>query len=308
VATISTVAPARQNGPSWTGGTARKNGQTVQDFENALQGSQRDAFVALNALFTSYGLSTLAPKIFSYIQNGYSADTISVLLQETPEYKQRFAGNEMRKKAGLAVLNPADYLATEASYRQIMASAGLPKGFYDSPADFASWIGGDVSPTELKGRVDLVTAATTQANPYVKQQLKALYGVDEGQIAAYFIDQHRALPLLQKQEQASEFAAAAAQQGLLTDRQRMEDYVTSGFSLSQASQGFAQVAQELPNLQALSARFGVTFGQVAEEQSVFGTSADSVAKKRNLVNSERSQFGGAAGTAASGLSAGYRAT
>jgi hypothetical protein len=274
----------------------------------ALSGSQRDAFVALNSLFTSYGLGSLASKIFSYIQNGYSADTISILLQETPEYKQRFAGNELRKKAGLAVLSPADYLNTEASYRQIMASAGLPPTFYDSPADFANWIGGDVSPTEIQNRVQLATAATTAADPYLRQQLQQFYGVDDAHITAYFLDQGKALPLLQKQEQAAAFGAEAARRGLTTDPNRMMDYVNQGFSQSQAAQGFQQVADELPNLQALSARFGVTFGQAEEEASVFGTNADSLNKKRGLVDNERALFGGASGGAAAGLSAGYRAT
>lgn len=274
----------------------------------ALSGGQRDAFVALNSLFSSYGLSSLAPKIFSYIQNGYSADTISLLLQETPEYKMRFVGNELRRKAGLAVLSPADYLATEASYRQIMASAGLPASFYDSPSDYANWIGGDVSPTEIKSRVDLAVAATTQADPLVKAQLAAFYGVDDSHLNAYFLDQSKALPLLQKQEAAAAFGAEAARRGLLTDRQRMEDYVTQGFSQSQASQGFQQVADELPNLQALAARFGTTFGQAEEESTVFGTSADSLNKKRGLASQERALFGGASGGAAAGLSAGYRAT
>ena len=280
----------------------------LQGMINALSGAERDAFVALNSLFTSYGLASLAPKIFSYIQNGYSADTISILLQDTPEYKQRFAGNELRKKAGLAVLSPADYLATEASYRQIMASAGLPANFYDQPSDFANWIGADVSPSEINSRVQLATAATTQANPYVKAQLAALYGVDDASITAYFLDQSKALPLLQKQEQAAQFGAEAARRGLVADRQRLEDYVTSGFSLSQASAGFQQVATELPNLQALASRFGTTFGQAEEEGAVFGTSANNVQGRQSLINNEKALFSGASGGAASGLGAGYRAT
>lgn len=281
---------------------------TGTDFASELTGANRDAFVALNSLFTSYGLGTLAPKIFSYIQNGYSADTIALLLQDTSEYKTRFAGNEARKKAGLAVLSPADYLATEASYRQIMASAGLPPSFYDSPTDFANWIGGDVSPTEIKSRVDLATAATTAADPYLKQQMAAFYGVDDAHLTAYFLDQTKALPLLQKQEAAATVGAEAARRGLLSDQSRMMDYVNQGFSQSQASQGFQQVADELPNLQALAARFGTTFGQAEEESTVFGTNADSLNKKRGLASQERAMFGGNAGGAAAGLSAGYRAT
>lgn len=281
---------------------------TNPDFASKLTGANRDAFLALDKLFTSYGLESLAPKIFSYIQNGYSADTISLLLQDTPEFKQRFAGNELRKKAGIPVLSPGDYLATESSYRQIMASAGLPPGFYDSPNDFSNWIGGDVSPTEIKGRVDLAVAATTQADKYTRQQLAAFYGVDDAHLTAYFLDQTKALPILQKQEAAAQFGAEAARRGLLSDRQSMEDYVSQGFSQSQASQGFQQVADELPNLQALAARFGTTFGQAEEESTVFGTNANSLTKKRGLASQERAMFGGSSGGAAAGLSAGYRAT
>lgn len=292
-----------------TGVTDPGYSQSATDrFTNALTGANRDAFVALNSLFTSYGLASLAPKIFSYIQNGYSADTISLLLQDTTEYKTRFAGNELRAKAGLAVLSPADYLATEASYRQIMSSAGLPPSFYDQPADFTNWIGGDVSPTEIKSRVDLASAATTAADPFVKQQLQAFYGVDDAHLTAYFLDQTRALPLLQKQEQAATLGAEAARRGLLSDPTRMMDYVNQGLSLGQAAQGFQQVAQELPNLQALASRFGVTFGQADEEQAVFGTGAAGVNARQGLINNERGLFSGNSGAAASGLSAGYQAT
>lgn len=283
-------------------------GPPPPNFADQLTGASRDAFVALNSLFSSYGLESLAPKIFSYIQNGYSADTIALLLQDTAEYKQRFAGNELRKKAGLAVLSPADYLATEASYRQIMASAGLPPSFYDSPSDYANWIGGDVSPTEIKSRVDLATAATTAADPYLKQQLAAFYGVDESHLTAYFLDQTKALPLLQKQEAAATLGAEAARRGLLSDPNRMMDYVNQGFSQGQAAQGFQQVADELPNLQALAERFGTAFGQAEEESTVFGTNTSALTKKRGLASQERAMFGGNAGSAAAGLSAGYRAT
>lgn len=278
------------------------------DFASALTGANRDAFIALNSLFTSYGLGSLAPKIYSYITNGYSADTIALLLQDTPEYKQRFAGNEIRQKAGLPVLSPADYLSTEASYRQIMASAGLPKTFYDQPADFANWIGGDVSPTEIQGRVQLASAAANTTSPYLKQQLAAFYGVDEGHLTAYFLDQTKALPILQKQEQAATLGAEAASRGLLADKARMESYVDQGLTQSQASQGFQQIAMELPNLQAMAQRFGVTFGQQDEEQAVFGTNQAGANKRVSLAQQEQNLFRSATGTATGGLNAGFRQT
>src|SRR5215475_13221326 len=134
-------------------------------YDKLLTGSNRDAYLALKSVFDSYGLGSLADKIYNYVKNGESADTISIQLQDTPEYKKRFAGNELRKKAGLPVLNPADYLATEASYRQIMQQAGMPSGFYDKPDDFDDWIGKNVSPSEIQSRVDLATQATILSDP-----------------------------------------------------------------------------------------------------------------------------------------------
>lgn len=272
-----------------------------------LEGPQRDAFEALKALFKGFGLESLAPKIFEYVKQGYGADTIALLLAETPEYKERFAGNELRRKAGLPVLAPAEYLAVEQSYRQILQDAGMPKGYYDSPSDFSNWIGGDVSPTEVKSRTDLAVANTAMASPQAKQAMNLLYGIDESLVTAYFFDRTRAVPLLQKQATAVQFGAEGLKRGLALDRTRLEEYATSGLSLSTISQGFQQVAEELPNLEAIAQRFGSTFTQgEAESAAFYGAGADR--KRKGLASQERALFGGSRGSSSSGLSAGYRAT
>ena len=79
----------------------------MADITDSLTGANRDAAKALVELFKQYGLESLAPKIVEFIQNGYSADTTAILLQDTTEYKQRFAANEARRKKGLPVLSPA---------------------------------------------------------------------------------------------------------------------------------------------------------------------------------------------------------
>jgi len=149
--------------------------------------------------------------------------------------------------------------------------------------------------------VDIAVQNTTNADPFVKQQLQQYYGIDESSLTAYFLDQSKALPLLQKQEAAAQFGAEAARRGLLTDRQRMEDYINQGFTQQQASQGFEQVAEELPNLQALANRWGVTFNQTEEEGSVFATNPQAVAKKKGLASQERALFGGSNAATPGGL-------
>lgn len=291
--------PAPSTGGTGTGGSG--------NLEDSLSGADRDAYVALTNLFDSYGLSSLAPKIYDYIKNGYSADTISILLQNTTEYKQRFAGNEARKAAGLPVLSPSEYLATEASYRQIMQQAGLPSGFYDQPSDFTTWIGKNVSPTEIQNRVDLATQATTLSNPSYRQALNQM-GITDNQLTAYFLDPTRALPTLQKSAATAAIGAEALQQGLTFDVQYAGQLASSGVTQQQAQQGYAQISDTLGKYQTLAQIYGGQYDQRTAEQATFLGNAAAVQQQRNLVGREVANFGGATGTAQAGLANPIQAT
>lgn len=278
-------------------------------YEKLLTGENRDAYASLKSLFNQFGLGTLAPKIYEFAKQGYGADVISLLLQDTKEYKERFAANEDRAKKGLAVLSPAEYLATEQAYRQILSDAGLPKGFYDNPADFRNWIAGDASPTEIKGRVDIAVANTMQANPATKRALAELYGVDESYITAWALDDKSALPLIQKQAQAAQFGGEALKRGLTLNLSNLEDFVTAGLSLSNVSQGFQAVAEALPNIQAIAARYGETFGQGELERDIIGGQAGlGDPRRKRLASQERALFTGAAGATPGGLTTGFQQT
>src|SRR5665647_935497 len=136
-----------------------------------LEGADRDAFVAITETLKAYGLETLAPAVLGFIQQGYSSDTVGVLLQQTDAYKTRFAANESRRQKNLPVLSPAEYLATERSYRQVMSAAGLPIGFYDNPSDFQAFLENDVSPVEVQDRVQSATDMVSKLDPATKSCL-----------------------------------------------------------------------------------------------------------------------------------------
>lgn len=270
------------------------------DFASFLKGDQRDAFVAISNLFNTYGLGSLAGKIYDYVKNGYSADTITILLQETPEYKKRFAGNEARRKAGLNVLSPAEYIATENSYRQIMSQAGLPKGFYDSTEDFAKFIGNDMAPTELKERVDLATQATILGPPEFRRALKQM-GLSDGDMTAYWLDQSRALPHLAKFAATAQIGAEALERGFAFDRRYAENLATQGVTAEQAAQGYAQIGQEFGTLSSLGNIYGRAWTQRQAEEEQFRGSAASTSLRRDLISRERGSFSGATGAARGGL-------
>lgn len=276
------------------------SGSPPQDYAQYLTGDKRDAFLLLQARFKEFGLETLAPKIFDYIKNGYSTDTIYQLLQDTSEYKQRFAGNEQRKREGLPVLSPSEYLSVEASYRQILQTAGMPSGFYDQPGDFVGWIGRNVSPSEIQSRVDLATQATVLANPTYRQALN-LMGISDNELTAYFLDQQRALPYLQKAAATAAVGAGALAQGLTFDQSYAETLATQGVTAQQAREGYSQIAGELPELSKLGSIYGQEFNQRTAEQAVFEGQADAMQKRRRLASQERGAFGGASGAARGGL-------
>lgn len=281
--------------------TQNKYYEVTGQYDKLLTGTNRDAFMALETLFKTYGLGSLAGKIYGYVKNGYSSDTISILLQDTPEYKQRFAANEARQKAGLPVLSPADYINTENAYRQILNQSGLPSGFYDSPSDFTDWLSKDVSPTEIKSRVDLATQATALANPFLKKALNQM-GIDDGHMAAYFLDDKKSLPLLQKAASTAAIGGAALEQGLTFNQSYAEQLATSGITAAQARQGFSQVAQELGTMQNLGQMYGQQYTQQTGAEAVFGTSAQASAERAGLLGQERGAFQGQSGTARGGLS------
>lgn len=288
----------------WKTGIANTQNQIYVaqgQYDKLLGGEQRDAFLAINALFKNYGLDSLAGKIYEYVKNGYSADTISILLQDTPEYKTRFQGNENRKAAGLPVLSPAEYLATEASYRQIMESAGLPSGFYDQPSDFSGWIGKNVSPSEIQSRVDLATQATVLSNPSYRKALNQM-GISDSDLTAYFLDQKKALPIIQKAAATAQIGAAALGQNLTFDQSYAEQLATEGISRDQAQSGYSQIASELDTMKTLGQIYGQEWSQRTSEEAVFQGSGQAIQKKARLLSAERGAFGGASGGAKAGLS------
>lgn len=266
---------------------------------NGLTGAQRDAATALTSIFKNYGLESLAPKILSYVQNGMSADTIAIELQNTSEYKQRFSANDARIKAGLPALSPSEYLATERSYRQIMQAAGMPLGFYDSPSDFSKWLEMDVSPTEVKARVDSAQEAINQAPAETLDYLKQWYGI--GDLVAFALDPKKAQPLIDQKIKASEAAAMAKSQGVSIGQGLAEQVGKQGYTLAQMQQGFGAVGQDAASLAKLSDIYGGAVTQDDLVKDVLLNDAASGKKVKGLASQERAAFGGTSGAGKTSL-------
>lgn len=207
-----------------------------------------DAQAILRSVLESYGLGQLADWAYQQVTSAADLDmnVFMTKLREQPAYKERFAGNEIRRAAGLNVLSESEYLAMEDTYKQIARAGGLPTGMLDR-GETTKLIGGDVSPAEWAQRVNEGYKAAQQADPIVRGQLKALYGVGDGELAAFFLEPDRALPLIERQFGAAKVAAEAQRTGFgqltLAEAEQLR---AQGLTPDQAAQSFGQLAQSAP--------------------------------------------------------------
>ena len=207
--------------------------------------TQQSAFDIIRGLLDTYGLSQLTDFVSNYIveQDVIDENVLLGQIRQTEEYRTRFAANEARRAAGLNVLSEGQYLALEDTYRQYMRASGLPTGFYDSNDDFQNLIANDVSPGELAERVNQGYEAIQFADPEVIQQMQNLYGVSEGDLAAYFLDPQKATPVLLQRARAAQVAGGAAQAGAPTTAEEAEMLAREGITQQQARAGFAAIAE-----------------------------------------------------------------
>lgn len=176
------------------------------------------------------------------ITGASTLDDIGVQLRESEAFKRRFAANEQRRAANKPVFSVTQLLQLESQYRQVMRNAGLEEGFYDQPDDFQQLIVNDVSPDELQDRVQQGYRAVREADPTVVNELKTLYGLEDNQLAAFFIDPARARDQVVRAARAAEVAAQARQQANMPlTQQEAESLVRQGVSQDVARQGFQQI-------------------------------------------------------------------
>lgn len=222
-------------------------------------GPSQSAIDYLNSVLSDYfsgdDLEALKKVAWTFLTENtqYSDDQFLRSIRGTTQYQTRFAGNKKRLEAGLPELTPAEYIGLENTYRNTMQFYNIPKEFYDETSDFQKLIEGNVDPTELNQRVARGYAAVKQASPDVIQQMKTLYGVEESELAAYFLDPTRATTILTRRAEAAQTAAAARQGGIQLQATLAETLAAENISPERIRQGAATVTQQAQVRQALQA-------------------------------------------------------
>jgi hypothetical protein len=269
-----------------------------QESELAVAIRQRDARNTIKQVLETYGLAELAD--FTYTEiiaketvNINNPDAVIFALREQPAYQKRFAGNAKRLRAGLAELTPAEYIQLEDQYRLTLRANGLPAEFYDSPDDFQQLIEGDVSPQEFFARIEQGYRAVADADPEVKRQMQQLYGVTDGELAAYFIDPQRTLPIITRQARAAQIAARGVEQGgIQISGALAEDLARRGITAEEAQQGFVEVGRLGELAQTFAGEEALTGEQIVAAQFGVDVAAQEELRRRQQRRFAAFQGGG----------------
>jgi hypothetical protein len=270
---------------------------------------RQSAYDILYNEFSKYGLASLVEDIKGLLQSNVSPSQFALELQNTKSYKERFKANEARIAAGLSALRPAEYVALEDQYQNIMRNYGLPASYYTKDqtgkqVGFEKFIAGDVSATELEDRISTAQKRVINANPEVSQALKAFYpDITNGDILAYALDPSQGLEAIKRKVTAAEIGGAAMGQNLATSEARAMQLAGYGVTKEQAQQGFQTVAEVAPRGSQLADIYGqAPYGQAEAEAEVFNTqgAAQAAARRKKLKSLEEASFSGSSGVGALG--------
>ena len=231
----------------------------------------QEAIAAVKGIFATYGLASLYSKIVQYVQQGYSADTVQLLLRETPEYKQRFPAMEAlnAQKRGMS---EAAYINYEQTAAELEQQYGLPKDMLMN--NVTKLLTNNIAVTELSDRVQMAAANSLQAPEDLKKTLSDYYSIGSGGLTAYFLDPAVAQPLLEKQVATARLGTEASRQGVGIDVFGAQNLQELGVTTEQAQAGFKTVAE--------SAGLSAGSGDIATQQELIaGTlGGDTAAKKK----------------------------
>lgn len=267
------------------------NGPTAEELRAQRESQQQSAYAVIQETLANYGLSDLTDFVNRIVFDEDVVDANVVLgrIRQTNQYKQRFAANEQRRTKGLNALSESEYVAMERVYMQYFRASGLPEEMYDQNTDVQQLIANDVSVAELATRINQGYDAVRQADPQVINEMRRLYGVTEGQLAAYFLDPTKAAPVLVRQAESARIAGQGRlQAGMELTQQQAEGLAVAGINEQQAREGFQAIQQAQELFTGLIGEQDIT----AEEQiaGVFGTSAAAQQRIRQRQRTRQAAF------------------
>lgn len=258
------------------------------------------AFDIIRKTLEYYGLKDAdflaeVQKLFTtkVISDKSTVDDIGVAMQSSPAFAKRFPANKALADKGKPQYSVSQYLRLEADYKSRLQAGGMPPGFYDQPEDLQKFIAEDVSPDELSARIQLGYQAVKNASKDVVDQFKSLYGVSEGDLAAYFLDPEVAKPTFDKYEaerqaRSAQIAAQSlSQANIQLERQQAEDLARAGITADQAQQGFAEIGMGQQLYGATTAELAAGKQDITQQEQIAGTFNTNAEARQKIAQRKR---------------------
>lgn len=301
---INQDLPSLLSGTPYASQLSQLQKQYPMDGSIGLSGDQQSIYDVINNQLETWGIGDLGSTVYSLLTQGLSQDAILVQLENSDAFKKRFAGNQARIKNGFAVLSPADYIATEQAYDQVLQQYGI-NGTFSTRDNFAKWIGNNVSATELQTRAQEGSNLVQSSDPTARNLLSQWYGIGHSDILATFLDPTQAQSALDKKIFSANVGAAMQRYGLGANQSSAEGLFGT-VTQDQALSGLQQAGSTFQRTQALAQRYGANYSaQDAINQYVLGQNNPAVLQQQ-LAQKEEAQFsrGSGFGSAGAGVSSG----
>jgi hypothetical protein len=280
------------------------------------QQQRQSAFDLAKSFAVQYGLGeSIADRIVDLTVNqGYTETALTLALQQSPEYKERFSGLEKYKQnfasdiaAGRKAqpLTPSQYIKAEQEYQEVLSRYGLKD--LASQGTFSELIGGDVSAIELKDRVENVYDKIRNADSVLKEQLTTYFPtLTEADFAKSLLtgknpeDMASSLKRRVSQAEISSEAARAGLGGLTVGR--AAELEQMGLTRTIARAGYSRIAEQQSVLNKLGSIYqqDVTGLQTELEAEQFQGLASQ--RRKKLEQTEQATFAGRSGVSQVSLS------
>jgi len=304
-ATAQIDGTSKAGGADGTSGSAGVSGASLE-----AQGAARSAYALLLSEFSRYGLEALVTPLQDLIKQGLSGPEFQIALRNSDAYQKRFVANTDRIKKGLTALSPAEYLALEDQYQNIMRNYGLPASYYTkdslgTQAGFNKLIANDVSAVELEERVLTAQKRVLDAAPEVTTALKQFYpDIRNSDILAYTLDPERGLEDIKKKVTAAEIGGAALVSGLTTSATDAEYLRRYGVTKESAQKGYEAIGGGLERGRQLASIYQQPdYTQAIAEEEIFNLPGQTAAgeKRKKIIGLEKAEFGGQTGVTSGAL-------
>jgi len=255
---------------------------------DAVAAQRKSAFEITKERFANAGMKELGEEITAIYQGtgvdrfGKKFDEIPttgegfyLALINTKSYYERFGKvNEDRLAKGFRALDERTIIGMEDEYQQVLQAYNQPAGFYDSPADYQTFLKNNYSKADVASALQASADFVASKDPVVRKELQDLFGIDDAALTAYYADPNKGQKILENIAGKNMNTAAALIAGLSREDATVgQQYGAGSFTYEQNRQRYSQAARSLETTGNLASIYGENFGAKEAIAAEFGDAA-----------------------------------